>query len=313
MRPATAPVRGNAPWRVMVVDDEALVRATIADMAELCGYQVCARAHDGHEAARLVHSVQPDVILMDLMMPVMDGIEALEIINATRPSCALVVTGYTSQALVKRAAEAGAQGFLVKPCRQADLAPAVETAIAQFERSRVGTEGERIDVLFERAWPHVREGGSPAAAMERALAGACAVVGPAAFALLARRGSRLRPLILRGLQAVEDSMRLVPPGGSLGRAIRQQAICRTRLVGAPPELTHVLCAPVAAEPALTGCVCLFAPESHSFSDREARLIGVLARAAAHFARRAQTARPLAWERWVREEGRPARAWMRRRR
>lgn len=297
--------RGTSQYRVMVVDDEPLVRASLADMVEIAGYQCCGQASDGYEATRLVHDCNPDVVLMDLFMPTMDGIEALQIINVTRPTCAIVLTAHCSPQLVRDAAAAGAQGYLIKPCRPLDLVPAIETAVAQFERSRVAAECERIDALVGRAWAHIEAGGSPAAAVERALAAACQVIGRPSYALLARRGTRMQVRSARGLRSGVAGSLLGPCSGALGMSLRRAAPCELRLAGAPTEQAAALVAPVLARPALEGCLCLLAPEGTHFSEREGRLAGLAARSVAWLLQRAASERAAAWHRWARPALAPA--------
>jgi len=289
--------RGTAPWRVMVVDDEDMVRLTLSDLLELSGYRVCGQARDGYEAARLARTANPDIILMDIVMPDMDGIEALHIINAARPTCALVLSAHGSQSLAEQAQAAGAQGYLMKPCRQAELVPAVEAAIERFACSRVAIETRRVEALFERAWSHVAAGGSLDAAAERALVDSCQLAGYGAHALVARRGARLWIRAARGMGNALPGGDLGPARGPLGDALSQRSPCQVRLEAAPAHLASVLCASVPAVRGFRGCLCLFAPDGHRFGAREEQLAAAAARALARLLRRAQEECPRAWQAW----------------
>lgn len=295
----------------MIVDDEDLVRTSLSDMLELAGYQVCGQAPNGYEATRLANSARPDIILIDLVMPVMDGVEALEIINATQPSCALVLSAYCSPSLLEKVSAAGAQGYLMKPCRQADLVPAIETAIAQFRRCRTAIDGERIAGLFDAAWSTIERGASPGPAAERALAAACHLAGHTAFALVMRRGARLQALCARGLTHITRGTFVGPANGPLGRALRAKTLCQHRLVGAPAHATSVLSVPLLMGETFEGCLCLFAPDGHRFSRQEERLVGAAGRALAGLLQRLQSERPHSWSRWLSPETRRTRVLRRR--
>ncbi|NLC59536.1 MAG: response regulator [Armatimonadetes bacterium] len=294
-------VSGRAPWRVLIVEDEDLVRSILADMVELSGYEVCGQARDGYEATRMVGTTAPDVILMDIMMPTMNGVEALQLINASRPTCAVFLSAYCSPSLLDQVTAAGAQGYLVKPCQPSDLVPAIETAIAQFQRSRVAEEAERIEIRFQRAWAEQRAGGSIGPAVAQALADACGVMGHTAFALAVRRGTRLYTRIAHGVRGIAPGRVLGPADGRLGAALQRQTSCQLRLVGAPTDQTSVLSAPVNAGPAFTGCLYLFAPEGRRFTHREERLISTTAHAAAGLLQRLQASCPQSWQRWLRRQ------------
>lgn len=289
---------GSSPRRVMIVDDEDLVRASLADMVALSGYQVCGQACDGYEAARLIGSANPDIVLMDIVMPTMDGIEALQIINATRPTCFLVLSAYCSPSLLSKVAQAGAQGYLMKPCRPSDLVPAIETAIAQFERSRLSLEAERIESFFERAWSHVGAGSPLGRALDDALVEACALPGCRPYVLAAKRGSRLRALSVRGLAGVLPGQILGPGDGRLGVALRRKGICRAHIIGAADGQAAVLSLQVPLGGSSLGCLCLFAPEGYSFTRREEVLLRAMARGVAAVLSRTRENRPFAWDTWL---------------
>src|SRR5262245_43579558 len=117
--------------RVLVAEDETIIRLDLRGMLEAAGLEVCAEARDGEEAVRLARETEPDVVLLDVKMPRLDGIEAARQILDERPLPIVMVTAYGEQELVSRAVEAGVFGYLVKPFRESDLLPAIETARAR--------------------------------------------------------------------------------------------------------------------------------------------------------------------------------------
>ena len=290
--------QGSSPRRVMIVDDEDLVRASLADMVELSGYQVCGQAANGYEAARLIGSAHPDIVLMDIMMPTMDGVEALQIINATRPTCSLIISAYCSPGLLEQVTRAGAQGYLMKPFRPSDLVPAIETALAQFERSRLATEVDRIESFFERAWSQASAGSSLCRALEGALVEACGMMDEIGYVLVAKRGARLRALSARGLNGILPGQTLGPADGRLGVALRRKGICRSHLIGAPSDRAAVLSMQVPLGGGALGCLCLLAPEGYSFTPREESLLRAMVRGLTTLLFRVRESRPHAWDMWL---------------
>jgi response regulator NasT len=119
--------------RILVAEDETIIRLDLKDLLERAGFDVCAEAKDGEEAVALARSEQPDLALMDVKMPRLDGIEAAKRILDERPIPIVILTAYGQQELVARAAEAGVFGYLVKPFREQDLLPAIETARARHD------------------------------------------------------------------------------------------------------------------------------------------------------------------------------------
>jgi AmiR/NasT family two-component response regulator len=119
--------------RVLVGEDETLIRIDLREMLERAGLEVCAEADDGMEAVELARSQEPDVAILDVKMPGLDGIEAARRILAERPIPIVIISAYTEEALVERAADAGVFGYLAKPFREHDLLPAIATARARFE------------------------------------------------------------------------------------------------------------------------------------------------------------------------------------
>jgi len=119
--------------RVLIAEDETIIRLDLKGLLERAGFDVCAEARDGIEAVELARSERPDVAVLDVKMPRLDGIEAARRILDERPIPIVMVTAYGERELVARAVEAGVFGYLVKPFRETDLLPAIETARARHE------------------------------------------------------------------------------------------------------------------------------------------------------------------------------------
>jgi len=119
--------------RVLIAEDETVIRLDLRGVLEANGLVVCGEARDGEEAVRLARELQPDVVLMDVKMPQLDGIEATRRICGEKPLPIVMLTAYAQRALVERAIRAGAFGYLVKPFRENDVVPAVKAAFARHE------------------------------------------------------------------------------------------------------------------------------------------------------------------------------------
>jgi two-component system, response regulator PdtaR len=119
--------------RVLIAEDETIIRLDLRTLLERAGFEVVAEARDGEEAVALARSERPDVAIMDVKMPRLDGIEAARRILDEAPLPIVMLTAYGQQELVARAVEAGVFGYLVKPFREADLLPAIQTARARYE------------------------------------------------------------------------------------------------------------------------------------------------------------------------------------
>ena len=119
--------------RILIAEDETIIRLDLRDLLERAGFDVCAEAKDGEEAVDLARAEQPDVAVLDVKMPKLDGIEAARRILDERPIPIVMVTAYEQDELVSRAVEAGVFGYLVKPFRESDLLPAIATARARHE------------------------------------------------------------------------------------------------------------------------------------------------------------------------------------
>jgi two-component system, response regulator PdtaR len=131
--------------RVLVAEDETIIRLDLRALLERSGFDVCAEARDGEEAVELARSSRPDVAIMDVKMPKLDGIEAARRILDERPIPIVMLTAYGQEELVGRAVEAGVFGYLVKPFREQDLLPAIRTATARHEElSALREEAESL-------------------------------------------------------------------------------------------------------------------------------------------------------------------------
>jgi two-component system, response regulator PdtaR len=118
--------------KVVVADDEALMRTILRARLEKLGHQVVGEAENGELAVEAVRTNRPDVVILDIRMPEMDGIEAARRITSETPCAILFLTAFGDQVLVEQASEAGAFGYLMKPFRKEDLAPAMEVAMRRF-------------------------------------------------------------------------------------------------------------------------------------------------------------------------------------
>src|SRR3954452_13351850 len=119
--------------RILVAEDETIIRLDLRDLLERAGFEVCAEARDGIEAVELARTEQPDLAVLDVKMPKLDGIEAARRILEDRPIPIVMRTAYGQARAVSRAVEAGVFGYLVKPFREQDLLPAIQTARARHE------------------------------------------------------------------------------------------------------------------------------------------------------------------------------------
>ncbi|MDY6051862.1 MAG: response regulator [Rothia sp. (in: high G+C Gram-positive bacteria)] len=121
---------------VVVAEDEALIRLDIVEMLKDQGFKVIAETDNGKKAVELVEEHRPDLVLMDINMPIMDGIEAAGQINEQQLAPVVLLTAFSQKELVDRAAEAGAMAYVVKPFTPNDLIPAIEVAISRYEQIR---------------------------------------------------------------------------------------------------------------------------------------------------------------------------------
>ena len=146
------------PTRVLIAEDEALIRLDLKEMLEEEGYAVVAEVGDGQQAVEKARELKPDLVILDIQMPVLDGLSAAEQIAAARLAPVIVLTAFSQRELVERARDAGAMAYLVKPFSKNDLVPAIEVARGRFTEmaaldEEVRTLEERLETrkLVERA------------------------------------------------------------------------------------------------------------------------------------------------------------------
>jgi CheY-like chemotaxis protein len=155
----TAPL----PPRVLIAEDETIVRLDLRGLLSSRGFEVVGEARNGLEAVERARALEPDLVLLDVKMPELDGIEAARRILAERPVPIVLVTAYDEEALVERAVDAGVFGYLTKPFREQDLLPAIRTALARhaellLARRNLGAQPRRLGGRFELILPGSRTG-----------------------------------------------------------------------------------------------------------------------------------------------------------
>jgi AmiR/NasT family two-component response regulator len=119
--------------RIIIADDESLIRMDLREMLTNLGYLVVGEVADGRSAVNQARELRPDIIIMDIKMPDMDGIEAAKTLTEERIAPVVLLSAYSQRDLVQRAREAGVVAYLVKPYREEELAPAIEVALARFQ------------------------------------------------------------------------------------------------------------------------------------------------------------------------------------
>ena len=144
--------------RVIVAEDEAIIRMDLIEMLREAGYNVIGEAANGREAISLARHLKPDLAILDVKMPEIDGISAAELIVSEKLAAVLMLTAFSQRELVERARDAGAMAYLVKPFSISDLTPAIEMALGRYAQiqaleAEVGELGERLEVrkLVDRA------------------------------------------------------------------------------------------------------------------------------------------------------------------
>ncbi|MEV8093900.1 MULTISPECIES: response regulator [Streptomycetaceae] len=134
--------------RIVIAEDEALIRLDLKEMLEEEGYTVVGEAGDGETAVKLVEELKPDLVILDVKMPVLDGLSAAERIHEQHLAPVLMLTAFSQRELVDRARDAGAMAYIVKPFSKSDLVPAIEMAVSRYTEMR--TLEEEIADLSQR-------------------------------------------------------------------------------------------------------------------------------------------------------------------
>ena len=148
----------QTPTRILIAEDEAIIRLDLKEMMEEEGFEVVGEAADGEAAIRLARDETPDLVILDIKMPGMDGLTAAKTISDEGLAAVLILTAFSQRELVQKAAEAGAMAYLVKPFQKSDLLPAIDVALARYaEISHLKNEtsdlAERLETrkLVDRA------------------------------------------------------------------------------------------------------------------------------------------------------------------
>ncbi|MBT8226674.1 MAG: response regulator [Dactylosporangium sp.] len=143
---------------MLIAEDEALIRLDLREMLVEEGYDVVGEAADGETAVQLAEQLRPDLVILDIKMPIMDGLAAAERIAGERIAPVVILTAFSQRELVERARAAGAMAYLVKPFQKSDLVPAVEIALSRFAElsaleAEVGVLQDRLETrkVVERA------------------------------------------------------------------------------------------------------------------------------------------------------------------
>jgi response regulator NasT len=151
--------------RVLIADDDAVIRMDLKAMLEEIGHRVVGEADNGETACYLARSLKPDLVLLDIMMPKMNGLDAAACINQERLAPVLLLTAYSEAPMIEQATRAGVLAYLVKPFRKQELQPAIEIAIARY-RELAALEGE-IEGLHDQMETRKTVGRAKAILMER--------------------------------------------------------------------------------------------------------------------------------------------------
>lgn len=151
--------------RILIAEDEAIIRLDLKEMLEEEGFEVVGEASDGDAAVRLANEHKPELVIMDIKMPGMDGLTAAEEIRNSGASAVLILTAFSQKDLVQRAAEAGAMGYLVKPFQKSDLMPAIDIALRRHEelsavKAEASTLAEQLETrkIVDRAKGKLMDG-----------------------------------------------------------------------------------------------------------------------------------------------------------
>ena len=155
---ANSPDANQVAPRIIVAEDEAIIRMDLIEMLREAGYNVIGEAANGREAISLARHLKPDLAILDVKMPEIDGISAAELIVSEKLAAVLMLTAFSQRELVERARDAGAMAYLVKPFSISDLTPAIEMALGRYAQiqaleAEVGDLGQRLEArkLVDRA------------------------------------------------------------------------------------------------------------------------------------------------------------------
>lgn len=155
---ANSPDAQQVAPRIIVAEDEAIIRMDLVEMLREAGYNVIGEAANGREAISLARHLKPDLAILDVKMPEIDGISAAELIVSEKLAAVLMLTAFSQRELVERARDAGAMAYLVKPFSISDLTPAIEMALGRYAQiqaleAEVGNLGQRLEArkLVDRA------------------------------------------------------------------------------------------------------------------------------------------------------------------
>ena len=130
------PTASDLSTRVVIAEDEAIIRLDLKETLEEEGYEVVAETGRGDEAVQLVKDHEPDIAILDIKMPGLDGLSAAREIAGERRAAVLILTAFSQRDLIERARDAGALAYLVKPFQKADLLPALEVALGRFQEMK---------------------------------------------------------------------------------------------------------------------------------------------------------------------------------
>ena len=310
--------------RILIVDDEEVVRLSLRDLLEISGYTVVGAAADGVEALEMVEAVQPDVVLMDISMPRMDGLRAAEKLMASHPLPVVFLTAHSDPATVARAGASGGYAYLVKPCGQADLAPAIETAYARFaETQRHRQDAEEVHHALETVQQLTREiAGNPniEGVVRLALRSVARALKAPAAALLLAQGDLLRIRAHLGLDATYTMAFQVAPGESifgeaaaLGQPAQFSGTDGGQRRGPWASTVHPfgVCQSALAVPldepgsSTPGCLAVYRGEDEPFSATDTSVLSAFAAELAIAFHVAQARQSMAWRRWREAGGTPS--------
>jgi len=150
MSETTPPAAPSSTKRVLVAEDEAIIRLDLAEMLKEAGYDVVGQAGDGEQAVAMAIELKPDIVIMDVKMPVMDGITAAEQIGKERICPVVMLTAFSQTELVERARDAGVMAYVVKPFTASDVTPAIDIALSRWSElkaleAEVADLGDRLE------------------------------------------------------------------------------------------------------------------------------------------------------------------------